>query len=113
MVERLKVKVKFFSKKEGGRSQLPPDLLSTGVYRPHLVVGSADQKQPFVDAKNRGVGDYLGVAFVTQDEKLLAGKEVVSEVIMPYEDIDYSALCPGVTFTIREGGSIVGNGHVL
>ena len=101
MTERMKVAVKFFSKSNGGRSQLPPDLLSCGTYRPHLVVERLLKEE------------YLGVLFVSQSEPLAEEKQVVAEVNTIYPEVDYSSLATGVTFTIREGGSVVGTGEVL
>ncbi len=83
------------------------------MYRPHLVVGDPDQKEVIVDSNNTIQEDYLGITFISQNEPLIQEKEVIAKVLKVYSDIDYSNLISGATFTIREGGSIVGNGCVL
>jgi len=113
MTARLKVKVKFFSPKNGGREKLPRDLLSSRVYRPHFVVGNPDQKRALVNEQNQSTENYLGVTFVAQDAPLEAEQEIHAEIETVYTGVDYSSLRKGTTFTIREGGSIVGNGKVL
>ena len=92
---------------------MPRDLLSRGGYRPHLVVGDPNQKRALVDEKNQSTESYLGVIFVAQDEPLEAEKLISAEIETVYAGVDYSRLKKGATFTIREGGSIVGNGEVL
>lgn len=113
MNNELTVKVKFFSSINGGRSILPPDLLSSGGYRPHLVVGNLDTKESTAALNNTIQEDYLGIVFISQEEVLIPEKEVIAKVKKVYCDVDYSKLISGATFTIREGGSIVGNGCVL
>ena len=113
MTKRLNVKVKFFSAANGGRTQLPHDLLSSRVYRPHLVVGNANQKHALVNEKNEITESYLGIVFVAQKGPLTPEQEAIAEIETIYPGVDYSSLKKGATFTIREGGSIVGNGEVL
>ena len=108
MNEELNVKVKFFSEKNGGRTLLPEDLLSIGEYRPHFVAGDPDQK-----TTNKTPENYLGIAFISQDEPLKEEKEIKATVSKIYPEVDYSTLITGATFTIREGAKIVGNGSVL
>lgn len=112
-MRRLKVKVKFFSANNGGRQGLLPQLLSSGVYRPHLVVGDPSQKAMLVDEKGEGIENYLGVLFVAQEGPLVEEEETLAEIETLYPGVDYSKLVMGATFTIREGGSVVGNGEVL
>lgn len=112
MRQRLKVRVTLFSVRNGGRP-VPPDVLACGSYRPHLVVGDPNQKRAQVDEKNQSIENYLGVNFLTQDEPLEPEKTISAEIETVYAGVDYSALKKGATFTIREGGSIVGNGEVL
>jgi len=113
MNKELKVKVKLFSEKNGGRHHIPKDLLSTGKYRPHLVVGDPNQKVAIVDENNVGTENYLGVTFVFQEGALEEEKEFNAIVATIYPDVDYSSLTKGATFTVREGHKIVGNGRVL
>src|SRR5687768_12114203 len=113
MIERLNVMVKFFSAANGGRKQLPQDLLSSRIYRPHLVVGDPNQRRPLVNEKNEITESYLGVTFVDQEKPLTAEQVITAKIETMYPGVDYSSLKKGATFTIREGGSIVGNGEVL
>ncbi|WP_422379081.1 hypothetical protein [Marinicellulosiphila megalodicopiae] len=102
MSSELKVNVKFLSHQNGGRKVLPEDLLSSGMYRPHFVV---------IDKKNSE--EYLGVAFISQSKKLIAEEEVIATAIKMYENVDYTELTIGTTFTIREGSAIIGYGTVI
>lgn len=109
----LRVKVKFFSEANGGRHKLPEDLLSTGTYRPHFVVGNPAQKKAIVNENNIGQEVYLGVAFKSQESALKQEHEIEAVVTTIYPEVDYSSLVTGATFTIREGTKVVGNGKVL
>jgi len=113
MKERLRVNVRFFSARNGGRRMLPAQLLSSRNYMPHLVVGNPNQKTVLVNEKNEIMEDYLGVVFVAQDAPLIEEKDIVAEIETLYPGVDYSKLVRGATFTIREGGSVVDNGEVL
>ena len=113
MKKELRVKVKFFSEKNGGRQQLPEDLLTIGTYRPHFVVGDPEQKTAIVDENNSGLENYLGIAFISQEGALKAEKEIEALVAALYPEVDYSSLVSGASFTIREGQNIVGNGRVI
>jgi hypothetical protein len=113
MEDWLRLKVKFFSYKNGGRITLSENMLSTRLYRPHLVVGDPNQKHTKYSEKHSCIENYLGVVFIEQSDKLVADKEILVTVLKPYEGVDYSELVSGVTFTIREGGKVVGNGIVL
>ena len=113
MDKELKVKVKFFSVENGGRQQLPEDLLAIGTYRPHFVVGDPEQQEAIVDKNNTSQENYLGVVFISQVGALKEGKEIEAVVTAVYPEVDYSSLVSGATFTIREGQNIVGNGKVM
>ena len=113
MNKEFRVKVKFFSEENGGRLQLPEDLLSIGTYRPHFVIGDPEQITAIVDDNNIGQENYLGIAFTSQEGALKADKEIEALVTTVYPDVDYSGLVSGATFTIREGRNIVGNGKVI
>ncbi|WP_290474289.1 hypothetical protein [Leifsonia sp. 71-9] len=80
----------------GGRRS--PVSLDRG-YRPHLVVTD---------------GDPLGVVIRGVGRARLepGGDEVEVLVELPY-DIDYGALVPGATFSVREGPNVIGTGIVL
>lgn len=113
MNKEMKVIVKFFAENNGGRVQLPEDLLSVGTYRPHFVVGNPDQIKALLNKNNIGNEDYLGVVFTSQKGALKEEKEIEALVTTLYPEVDYSGLVSGATFTIREGQKIVGNGKVI
>lgn len=92
---------------------LPSELLTSRNYRPHLVVGNSNQKTALVNEKYENMEDCLGVVFVSQDGPLIEEKDILAEIETLYPGVDYSKLVKGATFTIREGGSVVGNGEVL
>lgn len=108
-----RVKVKFYSKKNGGREKLPIDLLSSGKYRPHLVIGDPNQRNVIHNEMKIGKEEYLGITFVNQKTELKEEQEIEATISTLYSDIDYNSLTTGATFTIREGGKIVGNGKIL
>ncbi len=107
-----RVRVKFYSKENGGREKLPTDLLSSGKYRPHFVVDQ-NHRNIFQDEKKTAKVQYLGIAFLNQKSELKENQEIEDTVLALYSGVDYSSLTTGVTFTIREGGRIVGNGKIL
>ncbi len=58
--------------------------------------------------------NYMGVSFLPRLESVSPGEPFTAELaLMYYPNVDYSELVPGATFTIREGGKIVGTGKVL
>ena len=64
MKTTIKVKVKFLSKEEGGRNQIPLDLLSTKTYRPHFVIEDFDQINKMKKVNEKERDNYFGVLFV-------------------------------------------------
>ena len=64
MTKIIQVKVKFFSKDNGGRKELPSDLLSTGKYRPHFIVGDPNQKSPILDQNNTNIAGCNGFCVI-------------------------------------------------
>ncbi len=57
---------------------------------------------------------YLGVCFTECDQECQLGQPVrVAMELMYHPRVDYSEVQPECTFTIREGGKIVGYGTVL
>lgn len=91
---------------EGGRQHLPGPPF-TSQYRPHLVVQSPDIRQA------DGNEDYLGVCFLDGPSEYSAGQADLFILGLMYPEVDYSALCEGATFTVREGLVIVGFGKVM
>lgn len=104
----IKAKITFLSYEDGGR-KTPLNLSyragSCG-YCPHLVVQS-----PTIREHNKS-DHYLGIRLVSEKE-IIPGTPIDLEVELMYPGVDYSALIPGATFTIREGPKIVGFGSVI
>jgi hypothetical protein len=108
---RVSVAVTFLSSEQGGRSQKAYD---SPRYRPHLVVGDPKQRVALTDGSGTGIEDYLGVQFTGDGSELPTGVEfTVSLALMHYPRVDYSALSTGTTFSVREGGRVIGFGRVL
>ncbi len=107
----IRASVTFLTPEEGGRSQSAYD---SPLYRPHLVVGDPTQRAALTDDTGSATEKYLAVRFTGDGTELPAGEpqEVTLELVRSQE-VDYSDLSPGSTFTIREGGRVVGFGHVL
>lgn len=107
----IEAEVTFLSPEAGGRSR-PPNL-SAGGYMPHLVVQPPDVRE----AKCEGgvcTESYLGVVFLSGPAQFVAGQSSRVTMQLGYHPaVDYGALRDGATFTIREGGKIVGFGRVL
>ena len=109
---RIKAKITFYPESESGRSTLPQDL-SSGKYRPHLVVGDPNQLRALVMDGGK-TETYLGVAFVGGPVEIIAGESFHAELALAYwPNIAYDALIPGATFTVREGPHVVGYGAVV
>lgn len=103
--------VTFLTTEDGGR-QTTPNLCHE--YRPHIVVQSPEIRQAQVDENGVGCEAYLGVCFVESDHDCQLGQPVRTVMeLMYYLRVDYSEVQPGCTFTIREGGKVVGYGSVL
>jgi hypothetical protein len=103
--------VTFLAKADGGRREPPVDSPS---YRPHLVVGNPKQRsQPVAPDSTMDGQSYLGVFLTGSGARL--SFEVPHDLrlrLAYHPDVDYSALIPGATFTVREGPFIVGFGSV-
>lgn len=110
----IECEVTFLSKQEGGRNS-PPIQLSSGLYRPHLVVGDPRQRVAKMSKDNVLTEEYLGVVFCGGTDHPCVNEStiVTLRLIYPvYPDL-IDKLKEGVTFTIREGARIVGFGKVL
>jgi hypothetical protein len=103
--------VTFLSPQQGGRSK---DVYDSPLYRPHLVLSDPNERVARVDDAGVSTENYLGVQFTGDDRTLPAGIEHHVTLVLSYlPEVDYSGLVSGATFTIREGGLIVGFGHVI
>jgi hypothetical protein len=98
---RIVAELMFLTTADGGRRTSPPKPPwgADGCwYMPHAVVD--------------GQSEYLGVRFVG-GPAIAVGELGQFELALMYQQVDYSALQPGVAITIREGGQIVARGRVL
>ncbi|HXW92903.1 MAG TPA: hypothetical protein VEK33_20305 [Terriglobales bacterium] len=86
--------------------------LSTGQYRPHIVIGPQTQRAAVRDG-NRFTENYLGVMFVGGPDTMEPGDTAdVKLALMYYPENPYDEVQPGATFTLREGALIVGYGVI-
>jgi hypothetical protein len=87
-------------------------MLSSGNYRPHIVIGPESQRVAILDG-NRLTEKYLGVMFVGGPDTMEPGDTAnVKLALMYFPECPYDEVQPGVTFTVREGSSIVGHGVI-
>ena len=88
-------------------------LLTTGQYRPHIVVGPQSQRVVIRDG-NVCTEKYFGVMFVGGPEAIAPGESAeVTLALMYFPEEPYSEVGPGATFTLREGPNIVGFGVIV
>jgi len=84
-------------------------------YMPHLVVDDRTNRVAKTDMNNVSTEHYIGVLFrpalTMSDTQTGSGRYPL--VLMYFPRVDYSTLVPDVTFTVREGGRIVGHGVVV
>jgi len=87
-------------------------LLTTGQYRPHIVIGSESQRVAICNG-NRMTENYLGVIFVGGPEEMTPGETAdVKLALMYFPEEPYNEVQPGATFTVREGPQVVGHGVI-
>ena len=86
--------------------------LSSGAYRPHIVMGPQTQRVAIRDG-NRFTEIYLGVMFVGGPDTLEPGDTAdVRLALMYFPEYPYEEAQPGATFTVREGSLVVGYGVI-
>lgn len=104
-------KVIFLTEEQGGRTH---PAWNSRKYRPHVVVGDPTQRQVKTAEDGRTLTEqYLGVCFDGGGEEMPQGVEqLVSLLLAYYPAVEYEVLVTGATFTLREGGTIVGFGEV-
>lgn len=87
--------------------------LTTGQYRPHIVVGAESQRAAIREG-NVFTEKYLGVMFVGGRDAINPGESAeVRLALMYFPEETYNEVLPGATFTIREGPHVVGSGIIL
>ena len=104
--------VTFLSEADGGRNAMP-HFNSPAPYRPHIVIQDSAIRAATYDERGMVNERYLAVEFVGGPDSSTPGMS--SKVIIRlsyFPRVDYSAVQDGATFTIREGGRIVGFGLV-
>lgn len=109
---RISARITFLSEEHGGRTH---PAWNSRKYRPHVVVGDPSQRQVLTAEDGRTLTEtYLGVCFEGDGSEMPQEEELEVSLILAYYPADeYEELTPGATFTLREGGSIVGYGEVL
>ena len=102
--------VTFLDDRSGGRKTMPD--LSSGMYMPHIVIQSPDVRSPNCDGKTI-LDNYLGIRFLSGPTAMVPNQPYDCDFALMYHPrVDYNAVCAGATFTLREGGSIVGFGAI-
>lgn len=91
---------------------MTPPFLTSGKHMPHIVIQSADVRAPTMNNRTL-LDDYLGVRFLSGPTNVALGSPCDCELELMYNgNVDCRAVRNGATFTIREGGKIVGFGSV-
>jgi translation elongation factor EF-Tu-like GTPase len=107
---RITAKITFLGPAEGGRDELPANL-SSGQYRPHVVIDPNQLRAVTVDSVPEET--YFGITLVNGPAQILPRQSFLADLVLMYwPNIKYEGLSPGVTFTIREGPHTVGYGRV-
>ncbi len=109
--------VVLLSKEEGGRSNPVLPVAYGGGLRPHIVLQDRSVRKPKVGMRdghpNTIFEDYLSVAFWSGPDPVPIGRPFpLTMYLWCHPDPMYDGCVPGATFTIREGGTIIGHGEV-
>lgn len=102
------------SPSEGGRKrgiEIDPE----SRYMPHLAIDARDNRVARTDSNKQSIEYYMGVLFqpAVSIADPATGSGLYPLRLMYYPRVDYSTLQTGATFTVREGGRIVGHGVVV
>ena len=108
------VDIVMLSSNDGGRTRgITIDAESR--YMPHLALDDRANRKARTDSNNQSLEHYMGVHFEPRlsvaDPTTGSGQYPLR--LMYYPRVDYSTLRTGATFTVREGGHIVGHGVVV
>jgi len=108
------VDVVMLSASEGGRT-CPIQIDANTRYMPHLAIDDRENRIARTDPNGQSIEHYMGVLFdpalSTTDASTGSGRYPLR--LMYHPNVDYATLKPGATFTVREGGRIVGHGVVV
>ena len=99
---------------EGGRSRgLEVDVELR--YMPHLVIDDRANRVAKTDMNNQSIEHYMGVLFgpALSISDAATGSGRYQLRLMYHPRVDYTTLKTNATFTIREGGRVVGHGIVI
>ena len=110
---RLIAEIVMLSSDDGGRSR-GLDIDTDSRYMPHLVVDDRSNRTAKTDENGVSTEHYMGVLFepaqsITDPS---TGSGCYPLRLMYHPRVDYNSLLVGTTFTVREGGRIVGHGIV-
>ena len=108
------VDVVMLSASEGGRNY-PIQIETDTRYMPHLAIDDRDNRIARTDTNGQSIEHYMGVLFETalSATEPSTGSGRYPLRLMYHPNVDYATLKPGATFTVREGGRIVGHGVVV
>ncbi|SMP79157.1 hypothetical protein SAMN06265222_12926 [Neorhodopirellula lusitana] len=99
---------------DGGRSR-GISIDDTTRYMPHLAIDDRANRKARTDENNLGTEHYMGVLFRPSlsivDPATGSGRYPLT--LMYHPRVDYTTLVCGATFSVREGGRIVGHGVVV
>lgn len=99
---------------EGGRKHAI-DIDENTRYMPHLAIVDPANRAVRTDSNIQSTEHYMGVLFeppLSRDNPA-TGSGRYPLRLMYYPSVDYATLKTGATFTVREGGHIVGHGVVI
>lgn len=119
-MEKIEAEIVMLSTEDGGRISPLSGAAFGGIYRPHIVIGDRNQRKAIVEVTPEHprtlTEKYQGVAFIEGPEvEFVPVNERIHVVmaLMYFPDNVYEDVIPGATFTLREGGKIVGHGEIL
>jgi hypothetical protein len=111
---RIIAEIVMLSTADGGRSR-GIYIDNEARYMPHLVIDDRSNRNEKTDANGVSTEHYMGVFFEPAEELTdsLTGSGRYPLRLMYHPRVDYNSLVVGTTFTVREGGGIVGHGVVV
>jgi translation elongation factor EF-1alpha len=109
----VKANITFLPTSAGGRST-SVDLSGAAFYRPHIVIGNSEQRDPIVREQNIIDEEYLAVQFRPGNKIIAPGQSTIVKLeLIYYPANEYHKITRNTEFTIREGPRIIGYGKVL
>lgn len=111
---RIVADIVMLNSSEGGRNH-GIEIDAESRYMPHLAIDDRANRAARTDSNNQSTEHYMGVLFeppISRDDPA-TGSGRYPLRLMYYPSVDYATLRTGATFTVREGGRIVGHGIVI